>query len=429
MRLRNITLAGIILLMLAFVISPVNADDNATINSTNIDTNTSDAVAAGGNEEELVDDIKPSDSIIGPDNVFYGFTIALDDMDVTFTFNETDKLEKQISKARKRLAEIKAALKNKNSKAAGIAIEQYRVENEKANETISKLKSNDGGLIRAQANIAKHQYVLDGLIESHPNNSGLLRARENSELLQSKFALRTKVKLERDTDKMGRKTLKHVKVEDDEEDGKEKTQVKASVEDNKTHVKVELKFVTNSTEPAEIAGDILERIDAIESNISGIIKIERDNDEADEQEDEDADEQDGVEDDVEDNETNVTGGTTQTLTVVPDGNHTAKPARESKDKLKAQAQVKGNTTRVSFEYTFFLIVTEDPAIITGVEGKLSTLTDTMILKVLEVKVIEKRVEIKEKKHDEKKKVEIDDEKRENKNTRNEEGIKQSERRD
>ncbi|MDP3103625.1 MAG: DUF5667 domain-containing protein [Candidatus Methanoperedens sp.] len=407
MRLRNITLAGIILLMLAFVISPVNAEtDNATT-----DTNSSDEVAAGDVKEQLVDDIVPDDSIIGPDSVFYGFTIALDNMDVTFTFNESEKLEKQISKARKRLAEIKAALNKKNFKAADIAIEQYREENEKANESISKLKTKDGGLIRAQANIAKHQFVLEGLIESHPNNTGLIRAHENSERLLSKFALRTKVKLERNIDKMGRKTLKHVKVEDDESGEYEKTSLKASVEDNKTHVKVELKFVTNSTEPADIAGDISDRVAAIKNNVSGLIKIERDGEEN---------------DDEAEPEVTVTGGPTATLTTTQ---AVTRAANLSRDKLNAKAEVKGNTTRVMFEYTFFLNVTEDSAIITGVQGKLSTLTDGMILKALDVKVIEKRVEIKEKKQDEKKKVEINEEKRENKNTRNGEGFKESERRD
>jgi len=65
-------LAGIILLMLAFVISPVNAEaDNATTNSTNIDSNSSDVLAAG--EEQLVDDIEPDESIISPDSVFLRF--------------------------------------------------------------------------------------------------------------------------------------------------------------------------------------------------------------------------------------------------------------------------------------------------------------------------------------------------------------------
>jgi len=71
---------------------------------------------------------------------------------------------------------------------------------------------------------------------------------------------------------MGRKTLKHVEVEDDEEDGYEKTSIKAEVEDNKTHVKVELKFLTNSTEPADIAGDISDRVAEIRNNVSGLIR-------------------------------------------------------------------------------------------------------------------------------------------------------------
>jgi hypothetical protein len=412
MRLRNITLAGILLLVLAFVVSPVNAEtDNAITVSTNIDANSSDAVAAGDGEEQLLDDIEEDDSTIGPDSVFYGFKIALDDMDVTFTFNEADKLEKQISKAQKRLAEIKAALKKNNSRAADIAIEQYRVDNEKANESVSKRKTNDSGLIRAQSKIAKHQFVLEGLIESHPNNTGLIRAHENSERLLSKFATKTKVKLERDTDKMGRKTLKHVKVEDDESGEYEKTSIKASVEDNKTHVKVELKFLTNSTEPADIAGDISDRVAAIKNNVSGLIKIERDSEEN---------------DDEAEPEVTVTGGSTTTLTTTQ---AVIRAANMSRDKLKAEAQVKGNTTRVKFEYTFFLNVTTDSAIITGIQGKLSTLTDENILNALDVKVIEKRVEIKKKKQDEKKKVEIDEEKRENKNTRNGERIKESEDRD
>ncbi|MCG2736534.1 MAG: DUF5667 domain-containing protein [Candidatus Methanoperedenaceae archaeon] len=406
MRLRNITLAGIILLMLAFVISPVNAEtDNATT-----EKNSSDEVAAGDVEQQLVDDIVPDDSIIGPDSVFYGFTIALDNMDVTFTFNETEKIEKQIAKAEKRLAELKAALKNKNIKAADIAIEQYREENEKANESISKLKTKNGGLIKAQAEIAKHEYVLEGLIKSHPNNTGLQRAYNHSKDLQDEFASKTKVKLERKTDKMGRKTLKHVKVEDDESGEYEKTSIKASVEDNKTHVKVELKFQTNSTEPADIAADISDRVAAIKNNVSGLIKIERN-----ERDGEVNDEKDNEKDDDEaEPVVTVTGGQTATLTTTRAVTSTATLSRE---KLKAQAQVKGNTTRVNFEYTFFLNVTEDPAIITGVEGKLSTLTDEKILNALDVKVKEKREDIKETKRDEKKKVEIKEKKQENRNTR------------
>lgn len=387
MRLREIMLTGIILLVLAFGIHPVSA------------VNSSDAGTASRDESQLVDDIKEDESAIGPENVLYRLKLTFEDLDVAFTFNESEKIGKQVSHARQRLAEIKAALKKNNLNAADIAIEQYQVETETADEAISRLTNNDTGLVNAQVRIANHQYVLEGLIESHPNNTGLLRAHNNSERLLTKFASKTKIKLERETDKMGRKMLKHVKVEDDESGEYEKTSIKASVEDNKTHVKVELKFLTNSTEPADIAGDISDRVAAIKDNVSGLIKIERDGEEN---------------DDEAEPEVTVTGGPTTTLTTTQ---AVTRAANLSREKLKAEAEVKGNTTRVKFEYTFFLEVTEDSAIITGVEGKLSTLTDEKILNALDVKVNEKRVEIKETKRDEKKKVEIKENKQENRNTR------------
>ncbi|MDD5615387.1 MAG: DUF5667 domain-containing protein, partial [Candidatus Methanoperedens sp.] len=280
-------------------------------------------------------------------------------------FNDSEKVGKQVSQARHRLAEIKAALKNNNNKAAESAIDQYQEETEQAEESISRIKK-DKGLINAQSKIAKNEYVLEGLIESHPNNSGLIRAHNNSEILLNKFASKTSIKLERMTDKMGRKVLKHVEIEDDA-DELEKTSVKAQVEDNKTHVKVELKFLTNSTTSDDIAGDILERVNAIGSDVSGLIKIEREGEKEDEIKDED---------EVED----VTGEATRTLTA-----STAKILRE---KIKAQAEVGGNTTRVEFEYQFFLNTTEDNAIIDGVKEKLSAMTKENILSVLGVDVKE-----------------------------------------
>ncbi len=393
MRLRDITIAGVIMLMLAFFISPVNAETgNAD------DTTASNAAVAGEKEEQLVDDIPPYEGMIGPDNVLYKLRIAFDDLDVAFTFNESEKIGKQVSQARHRLAEIKYALNKKNLKAAETAIEQYEEETEKAEEAISRITNKDTGLVRAQARIANHSYVLERLIESHPNNTGLLRAYNNSERLLVKFATKTSIKLERKTDKMGRKVIRHVKVEDDESGDYEKTSIKASVEDNKTHIKVELKFLTNSIEPADIAGDILERINAIEGNVSGIIKIERDG---------------GAEDSEEDEaepEVTVTGGQTTTLTTST-GIRASTPARE---KIKAEAEVKGNTTRVKFEYTFFLNETEDSAIISGVEAKLSALTVDKILSSLDVEVKEMKVEIRDSK-DDRKKAEINGQRQEKEN--------------
>lgn len=394
MRLRDITMAGIILLMLAFVISPVNAvTDSAT------STDTGAEVDASGEETQLVDDIEPEENIIGPDHVLYKLRMAFEDIDVAFTFNDSEKVGKQVSQARHRLAEIKAAFKNNNEAAAESAIEQYQEETEQAEESISRLAGKDTGLLRAQVRIANHSYVLERLLESHPNNTGLLRAYNNSEMLLVKFALKTSVKLERMTDKMGRKVMKHVRIEDDGSDEVEITTIKASVEDNKTNVKVELKFLTNSTTNDTIAGDILDRINAIESNVSGLIKIQRNGE---------SEEENEVED--------VTGGATRTLT--------APTTKVSGEKIKAQAEVRGNTTRVTFEYQFFLNETDDDAIINGVEEKLSALTAQKILDVLDVKVKEMKVETSGRKNEDRPKVETTDDKlddnrgkSENKNSR------------
>jgi len=371
MRLRNITMAGIILLMLAFVISPVNAlIDSAS------STDTGAALDASLDEIQLVDDIEPDDNIIGPDHVLYRLRLAFEDIDVAFTFNESEKVDKQVSQARHRLAELKTAFNKNNLKAADVAIDQYREETQKAEESISRLTKMDRGLVRAQARIANHSLVLERLIESHPNNTGLLRAFNNSERLIEMFTLKTNVRFERWTDEHGRKVLKHVEVRNDGE--YEKTSIKAEVENNRTKIKVEMKFLTNSTESPEIASDILERIDIIESNVSGFIKIERD-----------------VE---EDDRTDITGRTTVTLTTAP-------------NEMRADAEVKGNTTWVKFDYTFFLDMTEDAAIINGVKGKLSTLTEANIQSALNVMVREQRVEIN--KRVEEKRVEVEEKKREN----------------
>ena len=375
MRLKGITIAGLILLMFAIIISPVHAQaDNATN-----DTTAGDTIAAGGKEEQLVDDIEPDDGI-GPDNVLYKLKLTFEDLDVAFTFNESEKIGKQVSQARHRLAEIKSALKKKNSRAADIAIEQYEEETKQAEESISKIKTKDKGLVRAQARIANHSYVLERLMESNPNNTGLARAYNNSEELLEKFTSKTSIKFERRTDRMGRKVIRHVEVDDEESGDYEKTSVKASVEDNRTHVKVELKFITNSTDEAGIAADILDRIDAVQSNLSDVIKIEREDEAEDSQ---------GEDDEADEPEVTVTGGPTATLTSSRDSARSA----PSGDKMKAEAEVRGNTTRVKFEYRFFLNTTEDAAIISGVQDKLSGLTADGILASLDVKVKEDKKEI------------------------------------
>ncbi|MBU4374771.1 MAG: hypothetical protein KKD69_02460 [Euryarchaeota archaeon] len=193
MNMKKITLAAIILLALAFTISVVGAaQENQTSNAT----------------EDLVDDIEPYEGSIGPGNALYGLKIAFENIDETFTFNASEKLGKQVAHARQRIAEAKAELRKNNNAAANKALLQYREKTNSTEGAISRFSGSDSGLLHAQEMIAKHQYVLERLLESHPNNTGLQRAYNNSQRLEEKFENKTERKFERIATKEGQKVLR-----------------------------------------------------------------------------------------------------------------------------------------------------------------------------------------------------------------------------
>ncbi|MDD1686602.1 DUF5667 domain-containing protein [Methanoregula sp.] len=134
---------------------------------------------------------------LGPGNALYGIRIAFENLDESFTFNQSEKLEKQVSHAGIRLAEVQNGLRDNVMGAADIALEQYWL---KMNQTEAALEPmslngtgdlqgvNDTGLRHAQEMIARHQQVLEDLLQSHPDNKGLERAYNNSVELEQKFA-------------------------------------------------------------------------------------------------------------------------------------------------------------------------------------------------------------------------------------------------
>jgi hypothetical protein len=228
MRLRNITLAGITLLVLIFTIGMVSATENATSNETA--TATATATATGTSNETLTanatanatatstviagsaDDDKSGGGLIGPGNALYGLQIAFDNIDEVFTFNESEKLGKQVSHARKRIAEARAALKRNDTAAADKALAQYKAKMNDVNESMSKLSDKDTGLINAQQEIAKHQEILEQLLASHPNSTGLQRAYNNSAELKRKFESKVEQRLDLNTTKGDREMRKAEKT-------------------------------------------------------------------------------------------------------------------------------------------------------------------------------------------------------------------------
>ncbi len=287
------------------------------------------------NETDLVDDIEPYEGSVGPGSALYGLKIALENLDEALTLNANEKLRKQLARTELRIAEAKAELRRNNTEAAGRALERFQIKIEATGSLISGIAGEDAGLLNAQNMTVKHQYVLERLLESHPNNTGLLRAYNNSLRLEEKFENKTERKLERVATK-GRLKIKIREIE------REKIEIKAKIIGNATQVKVEVKFLTNSTENSTIAQDILGKIRLSSENISRIMGFE-----AEEEEEE------GL-----------------------------------KTELEAKARVEPGATKVEAEYKFSLNTTNRTEILEGVYETLWALTVDDVTEVLKINAAE-----------------------------------------
>lgn len=339
----NIVLSGMILLAaLAFTAGTAQAQSD-------IQASTATTVTS--------DDIEPYEGPIGPENVLYGLKIAFENLDETFTFNESEKLGKKVAHARLRIAEAKAKLKNNDNEAAEKALERYREKIEETEGSVSRFSDSDSGLLNALKMIEKHQNILEQLLASHPNSTGLARAYNNSLKLEEKF----KEKIER---KRGEK-------EEDREEIEEKIKVKAEIIGNVTKVKVEVKFLSNNTEKTALAEEILNKLKLGRENISDLLEIEE-------------------EDSVSTPTVTATGTPTATLTATPIA------TSELKEKLEAKVEVERGITKVEAEFKFLLNTTNTSGIIEGTYQRLTALTIGDILNKLDIKVNEERKESKEK---------------------------------
>ena len=210
MRLKEITITGMVLLLLAFITIAGATDHNTTgnetqdVNVTGSSTQTLTATDqnATGNETqdvnvtgtELADDEVSANGIFAPGHLLYRLQIAFENMGEVFTYNASEKLGKQVSNARHRINEYRAAVKRNDIEAANIALAEYGAKMNDVNSTMSKLSDKDTGFINAQQMILKHQLILENLNISHPNSTGLQKAYNNSKNLQAKFGSKTEKK-------------------------------------------------------------------------------------------------------------------------------------------------------------------------------------------------------------------------------------------
>ncbi len=161
----------------------------------------------------LTDDISPYEGPIGPDSPLYGLKLALEDMDESFTANETERVDKQVNHARLRLSEVRRSLNLNQSDSAEQALNNYWMKMNLTNFTVASWAGNRTGLLHAQEQIVKHQFVLEHLLETHPNNTGLRRAYNNSLRLEERFSEKTMIRFNRTMEKNNQTIMKAIRLE------------------------------------------------------------------------------------------------------------------------------------------------------------------------------------------------------------------------
>ena len=199
MKNKQIILAGIVVIALFLSMGTVSAlDDNST-----------GAQGADG----VSDTIEPYNGPIGADSPLYGLKLAMEDLDETFTFNDTRRVEKQLDHGRIRIAEVRRELQLNRVETAERALEQYKQKLNLTEGSLTPFTSNATGLLHAQEMITRHQEVLASLVLQFPNNTGLLRAYNNSLSLEQKFEKKTEMRFTRFTEKDNKTVLKAVRFE------------------------------------------------------------------------------------------------------------------------------------------------------------------------------------------------------------------------
>jgi len=199
MKNTHIILGGLLVIALLCSVGTVAALDN----------NATGAQGTG----DISDDIAPYNGPIGADSPLHGLKLAMEDLDETFTFNDTQRVEKRLDHAQLRIAEVRRELDLNRTTSAERALEQYRQKLNLTEGSLTPFGSNASGLLHAQEMITRHQSVLASLVLLYPNNTGLARAYTNSLVLEQRFGEKTEMKFTRFIEKNNKTVFKAVKLE------------------------------------------------------------------------------------------------------------------------------------------------------------------------------------------------------------------------
>jgi hypothetical protein len=207
MKNRSIFFAGLMVIALLCTAGITTAEENATVTETTVPAMQDTPGITGP------DDISAYDGPIGADSPLYGLKLALEDLDESFTTNESERVDKQMNHARVRLSEARRELAGNRTDSAQQALDQYWQKVNMTQMSLAYFGSNQTGLVHAQEMHEHHQMVLEELMLSHPNNTGLVRAYNNSLKLQEKFEEKTQVHFQKVMEKDNQTIFKAYRIE------------------------------------------------------------------------------------------------------------------------------------------------------------------------------------------------------------------------
>ena len=164
------------------------------------------ADSSGGTYAAQVINIPQNTGTLSPDNPLYGFKIALENFDESFTFNQSERLEKEINHTDLRLSELQSALADNNTEAINRTLDLYWQKYNQTENTLDQLAFNGTlnitapndtsriqnpprvtGLENALNNLNRHQEIFQNLTQKYPDNRGLARAYNTSLEREQRF--------------------------------------------------------------------------------------------------------------------------------------------------------------------------------------------------------------------------------------------------
>jgi hypothetical protein len=147
--------------------------------------------------DSLVDDVPEYQGTLGPDSIFYGMKLAMENLDEAFTADETERMEKMMVHAELRISETKTMLKYREVTSADRAMEAYQEKLNQASGELDRPGVNEEDLVPVQKTMFRYHAIIQDLQSAYPDSATLAEILDDSTAVQDQFTERTKVKIQR----------------------------------------------------------------------------------------------------------------------------------------------------------------------------------------------------------------------------------------